>query len=109
VSAAGQDAWHKRLYNQLSFFLSPSGFGATVTTGKFFDAPGGVHKLLFAGEKWMTSSTNTDLNIATSGAGVIHRAARANNIGLVIFWMDAGFHLQSGARNVIARSHARKV
>jgi hypothetical protein len=24
---------------------------------------------------------------------VIHRAACANNIGLVIFWMDAGFHL----------------
>ncbi|OLA96382.1 MAG: hypothetical protein AUH19_07335 [Verrucomicrobia bacterium 13_2_20CM_55_10] len=109
VSAAEQDAWHKRLYNQLSFFLSPSGFGATVTSGKFFDAPGGVHKFLFAGEKWMTSSTNTDLNIATSGAGVIYRAACANNIGLVIFWMDAGFHLQCGARNVIARNHARKV
>jgi hypothetical protein len=109
VSGAELGAWHKRLCNQLSFFLSPSGFGATVTSGKFLDAPGGVHKLLFAGEKWMTSSTNTDLNIATSGAGVIHRAARANNIGLVIFWMDAGFHLQSGARNVITRSHARKV
>ena len=108
MSAAEQDAWHKRLYNQLSFFLSPSGFGATVTSGKFFDTPGGVHKFLFAGEKWMTSSTNTDLNIATSGAGVIHRAACANNIGLVIFWMDAGFHLQSGAQNLIARSRARK-
>jgi hypothetical protein len=25
---------------------------------------------------------------------VIHHAACANNIGLVIFWMDAGFHLK---------------
>ena len=109
VSAARQGAWHKRPYNKLSFFLSSRGFGATVTARKFFNAPGGIHELLFAGEKWMTSGANTDLNIATSGAGVIHRAACANNIGLVIFWMDAGFHLQSEARNVIARNHARKV
>ena len=108
MSAAEQDAWHKRLYNQLSFFLSPSGFGATVTSGKFFDAPGGVHKFLFAGEKWMTSSTDTDLDIATSRAGVIHRPACANDICLVIFWMDAGFHLK-GARNLIAQRRPRKI
>jgi hypothetical protein len=84
--------------DQLSFFLSPSGFRATVTAGKFFHAPGGIHKLLFAGEKWMTSSTNTDLDIATSRAGVVHRAARANHICLVIFWMDAGFHLERERR-----------
>ena len=99
----------ERLYKNLSFFPSPRGFGATVTPGKFFHAPGGIHKLLFAGEKWMTSSTNTDLNIATGGASVIHRAACANNIGVIIFWMDCGFHLQSGARNVIARNRARKL
>jgi len=99
----------KRLCNQLSFFLSPRGFGATVTAGKFFHATGGINKLLFAGEKWMTSGANTDLNIATSGAGVIDRAACANNIGLVIFWMDAGFHLQSGVRNLIGRSRQRKI
>jgi hypothetical protein len=40
---------------------------------------------------------------------VIHRAACANNIGVIIFWMDCGFHLQSGARNVIARNRARKL
>ena len=84
----------ERLYNQLSFFLSPRGFRATVTAGKFFHAPGGIHKLLFAGEKRMTSSTNTDLDIATSRAGMIHRAACADHIGLVIFWMDARFHLK---------------
>jgi hypothetical protein len=110
VSAARQGVRRgKRLYKNLSFFLSPRGFGATVTAGKFFHAPGGIHKLLFACEKWMTSSTNTDLNIATSGAGVIDRAACAHNIGFVIFWMDAGFHLRNGARNLIARSRARKV
>ena len=99
----------KRLYKNLSFLLSPRGFGATVTAGKLFNAPGGIHKLLFACEKWMATGTNTDLNIATSGAGVIDRAARADDIGFVIFWMDAGFHLRNGVRNLIAPSHQRKV
>jgi len=109
VSAAEEGvAAGERLYNQLRFFLSPRGFRATVTAGKFFHAPGGIHKLLFAGEKWMTSSTDTDLDIATSRAGVIHRAACANDICLVIFWMDAGFHLK-GARNLIAQRRPRKI
>jgi hypothetical protein len=95
--------------DQLSFFLSPRGFGATVSSGEFLHSPGGIYKLLFACEKGMTSGTNTDLNIATSGAGVIHRAACAHDIGLVVFWMDAGFHLRNGARNLIAQSCARKV
>jgi hypothetical protein len=99
----------KRLYKNLSFLLSPRRFGATVAAGKLFHAPGGINKLLLAGEKWMTSGTNTDLNIAPSGAGVIHRPACAHDIGLVIFWMDAGFHVRNGARNLLARSRARKV
>jgi hypothetical protein len=92
----------KRLYKNLTFLLSPRGFGATVTAGKLFNAPGGIHKLLFACEKWMASGTNTDLNIAMRGAGVIDRAACAHHIGFVIFWMDAGFHLRNGVRNLIA-------
>src|SRR5207249_2435086 len=88
---------------QLTFFLSPRRFSATVTAGKFLDAPGGIHELLFACEKGMASGTNTDLNIATGGAGVIHRAACAHDIGLVIFWVNAGFHLPKEAQNVIAR------
>jgi len=99
----------KRLYKNLSFLLSPRRFGATVTAGKLFNAPGGIHKLLFACEKWMASGTNTDLNIATRGAGVIDRAACAHHIGFVIFWMDAGFHLRNGVRKLIARSRPRKV
>jgi len=50
----------------------------------------------------MTSGTNADLNIATRGASVIHRAACAHHISLVIFWMNACFHLLNGARNVFA-------
>jgi hypothetical protein len=99
----------KRLYKNLSFLLSPRGFGATVAAGKFFNAPGGIHKLLFACEKWMASGTDTDLNIATRGAGMIHRAACAHHVGFVIFWMDPGFHLRNGEQNLIARTRPRKV
>ena len=92
----------ERLYDQLSFLLNASSFGAAVTAGKFLDPARGIDEFLFAGEKGMTSSTNADLNIATRGASVIHRAACAYHIGLVIFWMNACFHLLNGARNVFA-------
>jgi len=88
---------------QLSFILSPRGFGAAVTAIEFFHAPGGIDELLFAGEKWMASGTNTDLNIATRRAGVIHRAARTNDVGLVVLWMNARFHVWKRAQNVIER------
>jgi hypothetical protein len=39
---------------------------------------------------------------------MIHRAARAHDIGLVILWMNACFHLRKGARNVTAWSSSRK-
>ena len=94
----------ERLYNQLSFLFDASSFGAAVTAGKFFDPARGIDKLLFAGEKGMTSGTNADLNIATRGAGVIHRAACAHHISLVVFWMNACFHLLNGAQNVFLTS-----
>ena len=97
--AAGQ-----RLYNELSFLLGTGSFRAAVTAGKFLDPARGIDKLLFAGEKGMTIGTNADLNIATRGASVIHRAACAHHIGLVIFWMNACFHLLNGARNVFMNS-----
>jgi hypothetical protein len=37
---------------------------------------------------------------------MIHRAARANHIGLVVLWMNACFHLSKGAQ--ILRVFARK-
>jgi hypothetical protein len=87
---------------ELSLLLSPLGFDAAVTAGKFLDATRGIDELLFAGKKGMTSGTNTNLDIATCRAGVIDSAARAHHIGLVILWMNACFHLQKGARNLIA-------
>jgi len=88
---------------QLSFLVSPRGFGAAVTACEFFHAPGSIDELLFAGEKWMASGANTDLNIATRRAGVIHRAARADDVGLVVLWMNARFHVRKRGRNVTAR------
>jgi len=78
---------------QLSFFTRAHGLGAAVTLGEFLNATGGIDKFLFAGEKRMTSGANTDSNVALGRAGVIHRAARANDIGLVILWMNACFHV----------------
>ena len=92
----------ERLYNELSFLPGADSFGAAVTAGKFLDPARGIDELLFAGEKGMTSGTNADLNITTRGASVIHRAACANHISLVIFWMNGCFHLLNGARNVFA-------
>jgi hypothetical protein len=104
VSTADEGAWRKRLYNELSFLLGASGFGAAVAPDEFLDATRGINKLLFAGEKGMTSGANTDLNIATRGAGVIHRPACAHDISVVIFWMNTCFHLTNRARNLSARA-----
>jgi len=49
---------------------------------------------LFTGEKRMTSGANTDSNVTTRRAGVIDRAARADDIGFVILWVNACFHRQ---------------
>ena len=87
---------------QLSLLLGAGSFGAAVAAGKFLDPASGIDKLLFAGEKGMTSGTNADLNIATRGASVIHRAACAHHISFVIFWMNVCFHLLNGARNLSA-------
>jgi hypothetical protein len=39
---------------------------------------------------------------------MIHRAARANHVGLVIFWMNLCFHLRKGARNLAASGRGCK-
>ena len=79
---------------QLTFFGRAHSFGAAVALGEFFDAAGRVHKFLFAGEKRMTSGANTDSNVTARRAGVIDCSARANDICLVIFWVNACFHRQ---------------
>jgi hypothetical protein len=102
VSAEGEAAVVDSRYSQaqLSFLLGPNGFSAAIAPGKFLDAARGVDKLLFAGEEGMTSGANADLNALARGAGVIHRAASADHICLVIFWMNACFHLLKEAPNV---------
>jgi len=79
---------------QLTFFARARSFGAAVALGEFFHATGRVHEFLFAGEKWMTSGADTDSNVATRRAGVIDRAARASDICLMVFWVNACFHRQ---------------
>jgi hypothetical protein len=39
---------------------------------------------------------------------MIHRAACAHNIGLVILWMNTGFHLWKGARSLLVQRASRK-
>jgi hypothetical protein len=78
---------------QLTFFARPRGPGAAVAFREFFHATGGIDKLLLAGEKWMAGGANTDSNVTTGRAGLVNRAARANHIGLVVFWMNACFHV----------------
>ena len=56
-------------YNELSFLLGASGFSAAIAPGKFLDAARGVDKLLFAGEKGMTSGANADLNVLDAWSG----------------------------------------
>ena len=79
---------------QLTFFGHARGFGAAVALGEFLNATGGIDKFLFAGEKRMAGRADTDSNVTPGRAGVIHRAARANDVGLVILWMNACFHVR---------------
>jgi hypothetical protein len=83
----------KPLYKELSLLPGAGSFGAAIASRELFDAPSRVDEFLFASEKGMTSGANADLNIATRGAGVIYRAARAHHISLVVFRMNACFHL----------------
>jgi hypothetical protein len=94
--------------NQLSFFAAARGLGTAVTTGEFLDPAGGIDEFLFAGEKRMTTGADADFNITPRRPRVINRAARADDIGLVIFRMNARFHVRRRARNVSARANSRK-
>jgi len=84
----------ERYRNQLTFFARARSLGAAVALREFFHATGRVDEFLFAGKKRMTSGADTDSNVTTRRAGVIDRAARADDICLVIFWVNACFHRQ---------------
>ena len=107
MSAAGAGARHKRLYIQLSFARA-RGFGAAVTARKFFHAPGGIDEFLFAREKRMAGGADADFNVSFGRAGVINRAARANDVGLLIIGMNVRLHIQKRANNLAAEGQIRK-
>lgn len=77
---------------QLTFLAAPSRPSAAVTLGEFLDTTCRVDEFLLAGEKRMAGRTNTDSKIASSRAGMIHRTARTNHVGLLIFRVNACFH-----------------
>src|SRR3989440_3567117 len=74
---------------QLTFFGRAHGFSAAIALGEFFHATGRVHEFLFAGEKRMTSGADTNSNVAARRACLVDRAARADDIGFVILWVNA--------------------
>jgi hypothetical protein len=108
VSATGAGARRgERLYIQLSL-AHAGGFGATVATREFFHAPGGIDKFLFAGEKRMAGGTDADFNVSFGRASVINRAARANDVGVLIIGMNVRLHIQKRAQNLAAEGQIRK-
>jgi hypothetical protein len=93
---------------QLTFFAGASGFGAAVAARKFLDPSRRIDELLLTREKRVASGADADFNITPGRAGVIHRAARANDIGLHVFRMNVRFHVRKGARNLRGIGDFRK-
>ena len=111
-SHGARSPWRKRRerargYSQLSFARA-RGFGAAVTAREFFHAPGGIDEFLFAREKRMAGGADADFNVLFGRAGVINRAARANDIGLLIIWMNVCLHVQKRAQNLAVKGQIRK-
>ena len=94
-------------YTQLSLARA-SGPGAAVAAGEFFHAPGGVDEFLLASEKRMAGGADADFNISFGRASVINRAARANDIGLLIIGMTVRFHVEKRAHNLAVNRQIRK-
>jgi hypothetical protein len=94
-------------YSQLSFARA-SGLGAAVAAGEFFHAPGGVDEFLLASEKRMAGGADADFNVSFGRASVINRAARANDIGLLIIGMNVRLHVEKRARKLALKARIRK-
>ena len=88
-------------YSQLSFTRT-SGLGAAVAAGEFFHTSGSVDKFLLASEKRMAGGADADSNILFGRASMINRAARANDIGLLIIGMNVRLHVEKRAQNLAA-------
>ena len=96
--------------SQLSFFRSADGLGAAVAPREFLHAPGRIDELLFPGEKRMARRADADFNVPLGRARVIDSAASADDIGLVILWMNVRFHVwkRGGGANCSALRLSRK-
>src|SRR5438105_868156 len=88
--------------------ISSFAISARSATSEFFHAPGGIDKFLFAGEKRMAGGTDADSNVSFGRASVINRAARANDVGLLIIGMNVRLHIQKRANNLAAEGQIRK-
>ena len=93
---------------QLSLFRDAGRFGAAVTAREFFHAAGRVDEFLFAREKRMASGADADFNVLPGRTRMVDRAARANDIGIEILWMNARFHVWKRARNLRTERPSRK-
>src|SRR6202050_4108137 len=72
-----------------------TGFGHLAraeTLREFLHASGGVDKFLLTGEKGMAGRANAEAEILFGGAGVIDRAAGADDLAFHIFGVDIRFH-----------------
>ena len=94
--------------NQLSFLDRTHRLGAAVAAREFLDAARGIDELLLAGEKRMAGGTDADSNVSFGRASVINRAARANDVGLLIIRMNVRLHIQKRAQNLAAEGQIRK-
>src|ERR1700730_8473057 len=93
--------------SQLSL-AGAGGLGTAVTTREFFHTPGGIDEFLLAGEKRMAGGTDADFNVSFGRAGVINRAAGANDVGLLIIGMNVRLHVKKRVRNLAVKGQIRK-
>ena len=85
---------------QLALFGHANGHRAAIATRELLHTTRRIYELLFASEKRMASGANADFNILLGGTRVINRATSTGNIGYVIIWMNARFHVSERAANL---------
>src|SRR5258708_2118267 len=79
---------------ELRSFASARGLRAAVAARELLHPSGGINEFLLAGEKRMAGGTDADFNVSLGGAGMINRAARANDIGHLIIGMNVRLHVE---------------
>ena len=56
----------------------------------------------------MAGSADADFNVSFGRASVINRAARTNDVGLLIIGMNVRLHIEKRGENVAAEGQIRK-